>query len=291
MTSKESRENAAANAVVTYLDVVFGVVMTARRWDDGSKDRMHDFYVEGDGRKIALEVTTIADGQRVGRDVRWSREAPDGWVKIDGLTGCWIVHHEGYAEAVDVVRAIRTNLPRLEALGVLHVDARSWQQHMFGPDILHPLGYEQTRALGLVGVLWANCVADASEALLNDCGGEAQVLRGFGINRPVDRNLPATVIDEQLRRPNLHRSDVEKLLAVEDATARHLWMWVELSEGLAMIRSFETEGLPEAELDADGIDGVWLGRCPAPDLVAGQVWLRGQGWSVFSVARDEVVAS
>lgn len=147
MSSKDSRENAAANAVVTHLAVVLGVVMTARRWDDGSKDRMHDFYVEGDGRKIALEVTTIADGQRVGRDVRWSREAPDGWVKIDGLAGCWIVHHEGDAEAVDVVRAIRANLPRLEALGVLQVDAKSWQQHVCSRPTLSARWATNNRAL------------------------------------------------------------------------------------------------------------------------------------------------
>lgn len=287
--SKGSRENAAANAAATHLAVVLGAAMVARRWDDGSANRMHDFYVEGHRRKIALEVTTIADSQRVGRDVRWSRDAPDGWVTIDGLAGCWLVNHEGDAEAVDVVRTLRVNLPRLEALGVLQADVKSWQQHLFVPSTLRPLEYEQLRALDLVGVLYATCVAHDSEALRNDCGGQVHVLRGFGVDRPVDRNFPVTVVNEQLTGPDLHRSDVQKLLAVEDATARHLWMWLELTEGMAMIRSFDTEGLPDADLDANGIDGVWLGHSPAPDCVAGHAWLRGLGWSEFSVPRDEVV--
>lgn len=289
MTSKDSRENAAANAVVAHMAGILGIGMTARRWDDGSKNGMHDFYIEGDGRKIALEVTTIADGKRVGRDVRWEREAPGGWVEVEGLKGCWTAYHESDAEASDVVRTIQAQLPQLETFGVMRVDARSWQEHAFAPSALRPLGYEQIRALNLVGIVQASCVTDASEALLNEHRGQVQVYRGFGVNRPADRNFPVTVIDEQLRDPDLHRSDVRKLLAVNDATERHLWMWVEPTEGLAMIRSLEAEGLPDVDLDADGIDGVWLGRSPARDVVAGHSWLRALGWSAFSVVRNEVV--
>lgn len=289
MTSKNSRENAAANAVVAHLAPILGVEMTARRWDDGSANGMHDFYLEGGGHRIALEVTTIANGQRVGRDVRWAREAPDGWVAVEGLTGCWIAYLEGDGEATEVARAIRTQLPQLEALDVMRVDTRSWQEHAFAPDSLRRLGYEQARALNMVGIVQASCVEDASEALAKDHGGQVQVLRGFGVSRPADHNFPLTVIDEQLREPDLHQSDVKKLLAVSDATARHLWMWVELEEGLAMIRSFEAEGLPDADLDVDGIDGVWVGRSPVPGVLTGYSWLRGRGWSEFSCPRDEVV--
>ena len=95
MSSKDARENAWGNAVAARLGATIGIHMTARKWDDGSRDGMHDFYLEGEGCKVALEVTTLADGQRVGRDVRWSREAPGGWVEVDGLTGCWTAAHEG----------------------------------------------------------------------------------------------------------------------------------------------------------------------------------------------------
>lgn len=134
-------------------------------------------------------------------------------------------------------------------------------------------------------------VTETSAALLNEHCGEVQVVRGRGVSRPADRNFPVEVINEQLRAPGLHRSDVKKLLAVDDATARHLWMWVELTEGLAMIRSFEVEGLPDLDLEVEGIEGVWLGQNPARNVVAGYLWLRESGWSEFSAARNEVVSA
>lgn len=284
MTSKDARENAAANAVVDHLTAVTGIAMTGRKWDDGTKDGMHDFYVEGDVHKIALEVTTIADGDRVGRDHRWGRMAPDGWVEVDGLVGCWTVFHEGETEASSVISAIRANLPTLEALGIPRVDARLWQEHLFSSEAARPPGYDQLRALHQVGITDASRVTNASEDLLNDHGGEAQVARAFGANRPADRNFPTNFINQELRET--HRSDVEKLIAVDDATARHIWMWVELTEGFSMIRSFDVEGLPDADLETGEIDGLWLGRSPAQDVVAGYVWRRDQGWSDFSVARN-----
>ena len=55
-----------------------------------------------------------------------------------------------------------------------------------------------------------------------------------------------------------------------------------------MLRTFETEGLPDVGVDIDGIDGVWIGRSPAAGCVAGYVWLRQHGWSrEFSVTRNE----
>lgn len=163
MDIKNSRENAAANAVAAHLTVVLDIAMTARRWDDGTENAMHDFYIEGDGRKVALEVTTIADGCRVGRDIRWERVAPGGSIKVEGLSGCWILGHQGDVEASDVIQAIQDHLPQLEALGVLRVDARSWQQHMFAPESLRPVDYEHLRALNLVGIVQADCVTGSSQ--------------------------------------------------------------------------------------------------------------------------------
>ena len=285
MTTKDARENAAANAVVDHLTAVTGTTMTGSKWDDGTKDSMHDFYVEGEGHKIALEVTTIADGDRVGRDHRWRRMAPDGWVKVDGLVGCWIASQEGETEASLVISTVQTLLPELEALGITRVDARLWQEHVFSPEAHRPPEYAQLRALHQVGIVDASRVTDASKELLNEHGGEVQLARAFGTDRPADRNFPATFVNQELRET--HRSDVEKLIAAEDVTARHLWMWVELTEGFSMIRSFDAEGLPSVDLDVVGIDGVWLGRSPTQDSVAGYLWLRGEGWSEFSVCRNE----
>lgn len=300
MDIKTSRENAAANAVAARLTVVLDIALTVRKWDDGTKDAMHDFYIEGDGHKVALEVTTIADGRRVGRVIRWEQEAPGGWTRVEGLSGCWTVYHEGDVEASDVVGALQAHLPQLEALGLLNVDPRSWQQHMFALESPRPVEYKYLRALNLVGISSASCVVEASAALPNEHGGEVQVVRGWGASRPSDRNVPVEFINEQLRpeefingqlrAPGPRRSDVKKLLAVDDATARHLWMWVEPAEGFSMIRSFEVEGMPDLDLEVEGIEGVWLGMSPAKSVVAGSVWLRGFGWSDFSAARNEVVA-
>ena len=56
-----------------------------------------------------------------------------------------------------------------------------------------------------------------------------------------------------------------------------------------MIRSFETEGPPNVDLDVDGIDGVWLGRSPGQHVVAGHSWIRGLGWSAFSGTLNEEI--
>src|SRR4051794_27754193 len=134
MSSKARRENAAANAVASHLAAALGIGLRARKWDDGSRSGMHDFYLDGDDLRLALEVTTIADGQRVGREIRWSAEAPEGWVGVDGLVGCWTAYHEGDSEASDVVREIRAHLPTIEALGLIDVETRSWQQDFFAPE-------------------------------------------------------------------------------------------------------------------------------------------------------------
>ena len=212
VTTKDSCENAAANAVACHLAAVLATAMTVKRWDDGSAAGMHDFYIEGVGHKIALEVTTIADGRRAGRDVRWELEAASGWVAVEGLEGCWVVYHEGDAEASDVVRAVREEIPRLAALGITRVDARSWQAQVFTPDVRRPSEFEQVRALGRVGITHGNCVTDASQALLNERNGQVQILRGFGFHRSVDRNFPVTVIRGQLRDSELHGSDVRSSL-------------------------------------------------------------------------------
>jgi hypothetical protein len=57
-----------------------------------------------------------------------------------------------------------------------------------------------------------------------------------------------------------------------------------------VLRSFDAEGLPDVDLPVDGIDGVWLGRSPAPAIVGGYVWLRGSGWSQFVASRNELLA-
>jgi hypothetical protein len=287
--NKEGRENAAANAAAWSLTERFETPIEAQRWDDGSRDRMHDFYLTGAGHKIALEVTTLTDGNRVGRDVRWEREAPDGLVVVDGLTGCWTATHEGESEASDAVRELRTHLPTLETLGVARADTRTWQQDWMTPEAGRPPTYEPLRALHSVGIGLISSITEASDALLSDFGGKVQVLRGFGTTRPADRNFPVAVIHEQLRDEALHRSDVEKLLHVEDVTSRHLWLWVEVTEGLAMLRSFKAEGLPELNLEIDGLDGVWLGSSPHPEVVTGYLWQRAIGWDEFSCPRRETL--
>lgn len=284
MASKRERENAAANAVVTQLAALTGGTAHGCLHDDNSRDRMHDFTITSGADTIALEVTTIADGDRVGRDHRWNRTAPDDWIDVPGLAGCWLAHHEGVVEADTAVGALRDHLAALESLGVEQLHTAQWQEHAFAPAAMRPPEWDQARALNAAGFTILSRVADASPELLNDHAGHVCVIRGFDFSRPADRDLPAVLVTEQLEGG--HRSDVDKLLAATNVTARHLWLWVELTEGFAMLRSFETEGLPKTGIDIDGIDGVWLGRSPSVDTVAGHVWLRGRGWSAFSSPRD-----
>ncbi|UFN44551.1 hypothetical protein [Nocardioides okcheonensis] len=150
----------------------------------------------------------------------------------------------------------------MEHLGVEQIYTPHWQEHAFAPASVRPPEWEAARALACAGFSTLSRVTDASAALLEEHGGQVWVGRGFAFNRPVDRNLPAAFVSEELHKD--HLSDVHKLLAAENVTSRHLWLWVELTEGFAMLRSFETEGLPEVGLDIDGIDGVWLGRTPPP---------------------------
>ncbi|MCD4533553.1 hypothetical protein LRP67_05615 [Nocardioides sp. cx-169] len=285
MASKRERENAAANAVVQQLTALTGGAVRGCLHDDNSRDHMHDFTITTEADTIALEVTTIADGKRVGRDHRWNRATLDDWVDVPGLTGCWLAHHAGVIEADTAIDALQTHLPALETLGIEQIHTPRWQQHAFAPASLRPPEWEAARALDGAGFSILSRVTDATAALLDEHGGQVWVARGFAFSRPADRNLPATLVSEELRED--HLSDVHKLLAADNVTSRHLWLWVELTEGFAMLRSFETQGLPEVGVDIDGIDGVWLGRSPAAGSVAGYVWLRQHGWSEFSGTRNE----
>lgn len=285
MASRRERENAAANAVVYQLSTISGAALIGCIYDDGSRDRMHDFTITGEGHAIALEVTTIADGARVGREHRWNRAAPEGWAIIPGLTGCWIAHHEGVTEADEAVAALRAGLPALEALGIDDVTTARWQDHLLAAPATRPPEWDHLRALNAAGFTILSRVTDASVELLAEHGGQASISRGFGFNRPADRNFPITVITDELG--GAHSSDVRKLREAQHVTARHLWMWVEITEGLAMLRSFESEGLPDEDIDIDGIDGIWLGTSPTDNVVAGYVWISGRGWCKFSAPRDE----
>ncbi len=285
MASKHGRENAAANAVVLQLAVLTGSAVRGWLYDDNSRDCMHDFTITTDADTIALEVTTIADGARVGRDHRWERAAPEGWVEVSGLSGCWLAYHEGAVEGDTAVAALQAQVPVLEELGVEDLRTGRWQEHAFAPAAHRPPEWEASRALCGAGFTSLSRVTDAGPELLTDHSGQVFVSRSFGVERPADRNLPAALVTDQLHGD--HLSDVQKLLAAVDVTARHLWLWIELTEGFAMLRSFEAEGLPDAGVEVDGLDAVWLGRSPTPEMVSGYVWRRGHGWSSFSVARDE----
>ena len=160
-----------------------------------------------------------------------------------------------------------------------------WQDHLFAPATMRPPEWDHLRELNAAGFTILSRVTEPSDELHAERGGHASMSRGFEFSRPADRNFPVAVVTEELE--GTHSSDVRKLRAAKDVTSRHLWLWVEIAEGLAMLRSFEAEGLPDEEIVVDGIDGIWLGTSPTETKVAGYAWLRDQGWSGFSVSRDE----
>ena len=271
----------AANAVANSLNALHGVALTPTKWDDGSADRMHDFNLESGDARIALEISTIADGMRVGRDFRWDSKVPDQLVPVGGLEGVWLATVEADAEADDVVPVISDHVPRLVSLGATSVETRRWQDHAFTPPDRRPPEFESMLALSRVGVSQVGRIQDASAETLRDFGGKVQVLRAHGHTRPADRNYPVSFLNEQLARSDLHASDVAKLKAASDATQRHLWLWVEMHEGMPILRSFDAEGLPTADIDCETLDGLWLGWGASDDYVAGVSWVRGSGWRRF----------
>lgn len=287
---KQERENVAANAVADVLTALLGLAFTPSKWDDGTVARMHDFYLNSSTDRIALEVSTIADGTRVGRDIRWDRQAPDQLIPIDGLAGAvWLATVEDEAEAADVVRVLSNHLPTLAALGATSVETRRWQEHWLTTPDHRPAEFEPMLALNRVGVSAVSQIGNASAETLRDLGGKVQVLRAHGHTRPANPNYPVTVLNDQLANPDLHASDVAKLNAVSDATQRHLWLWVEIHEGLPIRRSFDAEGLPTDDIDCETLDGLWLGWGAADDQVAGVYWARGSGWHHFTGEMNRTV--
>lgn len=274
---KRERENVAANAVVEFLYAQLGLSVTASLWDDGSTQGMHDFYLDGDGHRMALEVSTIADGNRVGRDIRWDSKVPEQLISIGGLDGAWLATVETEAEADDVVPVVTTHVPALASLGFTRVDTRKWQNYWFTPPESRPPEFEPLLALSKVGVSDVSKIENPSADTLRDFGGKVQVLRTHGHTRPAERNFPVTFLNNQLSDPQLHASDVAKLETAE-ATARHLWLWVEWHEGSSILRSFEVEGLPSDDIDCTALDGLWLGCGASNEQVAVVCWLRDQGW-------------
>lgn len=279
--NKLERENVAANAVASVLNRQFGWAVAPSKWDDGSADRMHDFYLESDDAKIALEVSTIADGNRVGRDFRWDAKVPDQLIAVDGLEGVWLAMVESSAEADDVVRVISTHMPALASLAATTIDTLRWQDHWFTASNRRPAEFEPMLALHQAGVSNVSRIENPSAAALLDLGGKVQVLRAHGHTRPADRNFPVAFLNEQLTDADLHASDVAKLRSVSDATHRHLWLWVEPHEGMPILRSFDAEGLPTEDIDCGSLDGLWLGSGSFDERVAGVYWLRGSGWRDF----------
>lgn len=277
---KTARENVAANAVSAWLNGQFGWDLTPSKWDDGSANRMHDFYLDDGGHRVALEVSTIADGQRVGRDVRWDRRSPDQLIPVANLDGVWLASVKSESEVEVVITAITTHVPTVAALGLTSVDTRAWQNHWFTPPDQRPPLFAPLVALSKAGVSDVSRVENPSHETLRDFGGTVQVLRGHGHTRPADRNYPVAFVNEQLADPALHASDVAKL-ADAAATARHFWLWVEWHEGMPIMRSLDAEGLPTDDIGCATLDGLWLGWGVSAERVAGACWLRGSGWHRF----------
>lgn len=289
---KQRVENVAANVVHAQLGSDLGQPLTACQWDDGSADGMHDFYVTGDDVRIALEITTLADGDRVGRNVRWDREGPtdSAWLPIEGLDGVWLVAPDDDAEASTVLPALHAHMPNLSRsdVGPGMIDTRRWYDYAQSPPaVQRAQGTQELRALNAARITFVSRIPDPSDELLAKHNGEVQIGRGFETFRKPDRNHPVRVIDEHLA--GKYRSDVDKLGRALDATARHLWFWLEFQEELPLRTSFEREGLPDADPSTAGIDGLWLALEKQPGPISGWYWVRDRGWGEFNCERDDDV--
>jgi hypothetical protein len=87
-----SANEATADRIVAEIrSLDLGVELVPDFVDTGAEQKMHDFWLIGDGAREALEVTTLMDQTALTNLRHWERIGPEPDVVIPGLAKAWML--------------------------------------------------------------------------------------------------------------------------------------------------------------------------------------------------------
>lgn len=251
----------AADAVAAIRSGDLGTPMTWEHADTGAVDKMHDFWLVGDGIREALEVTAIADERTRTNLGHWHTHGPGASDTIAGLTSAWMIMVDPVANATALNRRLPEWLRTLEADGIS--ETGRWDA-----DRLYR--YPVASAIVDAGVMIASTTMGPPAGTVSFFYTSTIPSRPYG-----DPNHIAAAVSETLAHRR-HVADAEKLDA-SGASVRHLFLWVDSLTRLDIGRAL-TDGMPSAAPTVDPrITDVWLGL---PDTAAATIasWSPAHGW-------------
>jgi hypothetical protein len=211
---------------------------------DGAPEGTHDFDVLVGDRRIALEVTTVADE----RHVSMQNVAFSGAFPAPGLTKRWLLgipNHHGRVMIKAAVKEAREPLRVLESCERLELlDLDDWSLEEEVPEVA-----TAGRALRTLGILNAVAYtpAEGDEPVLWFVGMGGGLVHAGRLN-------PLVAAKAELK--------ASKLVAA-DGDERHLWVWIADSGAGAAAAMREGMIPSEPPMLPPGIDVVWAAT---PDL-------------------------
>jgi hypothetical protein len=254
-------EVAAADAVAAVRSGDLGVPITWVHADTGTRQKMHDFWLVGDGVREALEITTLME-QGVMTDLKhWQKVGPGHEIMIPGLARAWTIMVDPQANAKALTNGLAEWLQALERDQI--VETGRWDGVRLG---VHPV----TTAMAITGVMMASSVTGPPPGLV-------MFRYATGIpSRPAgDPNHVSTAVTMALALPK-HIKDAEKL-DTSGVDVRHLFLWVDSLTRLD-IRHALDDGVPTSDPVVDPrITEIWLGPPAGNDLEVLR-WSEGDGW-------------
>lgn len=256
-----TNEGAAADAVATVRSSDLGVPITWIHADTGALQKMHDFWLVGDGVREALEITTLME-QGVMTDLKhWQKVGPGHEVMFPELGRAWTIMVDPRFNAKALTNGLAEWLLALERDQI--TETGRWDSARLG---VHPV----TTALAATGVMIASSVTSGPPGL---------VMFGYatGIpSRPAgDPDHVSTAVTMALALPK-HIKDAEKLDA-SGVGVRHLFLWVDSLTRRDIGRALD-DGVPTSDPVVDPrITEIWLGL-PADTGIEVLRWSEGDGW-------------
>lgn len=256
----------AADVVVALRSGDLGQPVAWDHADTGAAQKMHDFWLVGDGVHEALEITTLMEQGSMTNLAHWQRVGPGYTSMISGLTKAWMIMVDPQVKATALNAGIAGWLQALEHDQITETDC--WDSARLG---VHPA----TTAMVAAGVMSAKSVTGPPP-------GTVTFLYATEIpSRPAgDPNHITSAVTTAMALPK-HVKDAEKLHA-SGAAVRHLFLWVDPLTRLDIGRALSA-GLPTADPVVDPrITEIWLGL-PADTSVEVLRWSTGSGWRYAQV--------
>jgi len=258
----------AAYSVANLLSDESGEPVTVEPWDIPPHQGRHDFWLHTGTGKVALEVTTLADEADITNRMHWHKRGPGFDLNVPGLASAWTVMIDSSFNANGLVKGIATWLTSLQTEGI--TSTSKW-------DGMRPYQHPVVSAMVRGGMVQAEAVPGPPAGLVSF---------GYYTNgkpRPAgDPNHIASALTDILALDR-HRKDAAKL-ATSGASARHLFMWVDLSR-FDVVRAFD-DGVPTSAPTVDSqITTIWL-AIPKGETVELLRWSASAGWRHHSATNE-----